>query len=253
VKKRAFAAMGLLAVALFGCRWDIEQGGGAVPLAYDLGFKILNETAGPLLVTAQVGVIPHRNARFNELAPLYADTFDGLVNLAEGRSRAIKAGKTGSVSFGDTMGIFDHLFDYKTRTFSANMISFVITISRNGETLYRAVGWDVPDEDMENPAHPIDAKMLGFFDPEMQREEHDWPGYPEGIVIFHLTSTAFPGSQGKEETKRIPRTWTYFIRAAETSISLETMNVWSLGPAWPPDDDEFAVIERKWKWWKWWK
>ena len=246
MKKRAFAAMGLLAVALFGCRLDREELNGASPALYDLGFKILNETEGPLLVTAQVGIIPHRNALFNDLAPLYAVTnFDGLVNLAEGRSRTIKSGKTGRVYFGGTLGIFDHLFDYEERISSGKMISFVVTISRNGETLYRAVGWDVPDEDMENPAHPIDAKMLGFFDPEMQREEHDWPGYPEGIVIFHLTSTAFPGSQGKEETKRIPDTWTYYIRAAETDIALETMNVWSLGPAWPSEDSEFAVIELK--------
>jgi len=244
--------MGLLAVALFGCRWDIEQGGGAVPLAYDLGFKILNETAGPLLVTAQVGVIPHRNARFNDLAPLYADTFDGLVNLAEGRSRAVKAGKTGSVSFGDTMGIFHHLFDYKTRTFSDKMISFVITVSRDGEALYRAVGWDIPEEDMENPAHPINAKMLGFFAPAEQRKgwSVDKLGYPKEVPVFHLTSVAFPGNEGEEETKRIPDTWTYFIRAAVTGIALETMTPRDIGPAWPPEYDEFAPIEREWKWWK---
>ena len=252
MKKRAFAAMGLLAVALFGCHQENLQG--TSPIHYDLGFKILNETEGPLLVTAQVGVIPHRNARFDELAPLYAFThFDGPVNLAERGSRTIKPGKAGSLWYRGRSGVFQHLFDYKTRTFSDKMISFVVTISRDGETLYRAVGWDVPEKDMENPAHPIDEKMLGFFDPAMQQEEHGLQGHPEGTIIFRLTSVAFPGNEGKEETKCIHAPWTYYINAAATGIALETMNLRGHGPAWPPDDDEFAVIERKWKWWKWWK
>lgn len=175
-----------------------------MPFIYGLGFEIKNETSSTLTAKLVAGEIPSRNAGFNE----FNETPDSGIR----GNCTINSEKEGLVSQSE----------FCTNLSEGKFISFVFTISRGNETVYRVVGWDVPEGDMET--YRIDDKMFGFFDPAEQGE----PPNPDDSTPYflRLTSKLFPTSKcfppNEEETNYV-RSATYYIRATPTGIALHKM------------------------------
>jgi len=213
-----------LAVFLNCC--DVFGTGGS-PLSYPIKFSIKNETSHALSAVLTVGEIPCVNARYDELS-LIPDEVYKLVNERwssdYGSSCLINPGTYDRVyTMMPIMNLKSYVggekYDILYESMANKYFSFVFTISRGEDIVYRVAGWDVPEEDMVK--YRIDDKMYGYY----HTAEEDYIGYSGGTWYYpRLTSKLFPGDF---ETGFIT-SLTYYIKATSSGISLLEFNQMSL-------------------------
>jgi len=156
---------------------------------YTYRFSIKNETNSDLDVKLNVGEIPNVQAGFDELTLVSDELFKLNNELWSNEYKArciIKPNNNAVVSFlpiddlGTPLDTYSEEYIEKQTMLRENLLnkffSFVLTISRNGEIIYRIVGWDVPDEDMEK--YKIDDKLLGYYHTALENYEGSYSYYP---------------------------------------------------------------------------
>ena len=185
----------IIPMGLFNC--DIT-GNNKEPYIYDIKFSIKNETNSVLTAQVEVGKITNRHADFNEFIVLTGD---------EKKNKCV-------ISPGSHNFVYHDNFSPMTGNTENIITTFIFTIFNDNKIIYRVVGWDVPENDMET--YLIDDKMHGFFDSKEQDELNSW-------VLRRLTSKLF---QGDIETDYVS-SLTYYIRAIPATIMLQEMNPFS--------------------------
>jgi len=190
-------------------------------------FSIKNETNFDLDVKLAVGEIPCLQARFDEFT-LVPDELYKLGNEIWsndlGTHCTIKPTKHDAVvSFLPIAGLCSPLDTSQAEYYEKQTIlrenllnkffSFVLTISRNGGIIYRIVGWDVPDEDMEK--FQITDKSFGYYHTA-----------PENYVDSYGGIQAYPKFfYSKSLQDEIDTGWgynfTYYIKTTTNKVSLQ--------------------------------
>lgn len=217
----------LTPICLANCPVDDNSENGGLPRVYGLRLSVKNETSSVFTVKLVVGEIPSENARFDELH-LIPDEYYKLRNpdwFAElGTECVINPGNYGFVynnlpfsGLGEELISYHPIDTEKWNEMLDKLISFTFTISRGSEIVYRAAGWDVPEDDMAT--YQINDKMWGIYDTAVGNYYDE---YGQRWVYPRLTSKLFPwGESG------FISSLTYFIRAAPTGDFLVEMNPYS--------------------------
>jgi len=144
-------------------------------------FSIKNESNTDLSTELIVGEIPSPQAGFDELT-IIPDEIYKLVNKTwspESTYHLIKPKQHDAVySNLPIVALFSELTDL---TLKENMLdryfSFILTIRKNDEIIYRIVGWDVPDEDMVK--YQITDKSYGYY----YTTEENYRNHYDGTLI----------------------------------------------------------------------
>ena len=213
IKLITVSAMLFLVLIFSGCNFFLENFGS--PMRYPLRFSIKNETRSDLSVKLVVGIIPCRNARFEELSLIP----DELYKQANPRWSA-KLGTTNTIRPGRHGSVSHHIPFYGLTAFDQEKyISFILTISRRDEIVFRVVGWDIPDKDMEK--HHINDKMWGFYTTGDENHIDRW-GQIRPFPFF--TSKFFPDEIGG---RAYIGSITYYVRVTPTSAYMEKMDTGS--------------------------
>jgi len=229
-----FVLVLLTPISLSNCRVPDES---VEPRRYGLRLSVKNEMSSVLTVKLVAGIIPSENARFEELS-LIPDNIYKLRNpnwSAElGTECTLNPGKYDSVyNYLPISGLgveIENIENYENlspavienfenrKKMLDKLISFTLTINRGGEIVYRAVGWDVPEDDMET--YRIDDKMWGIYD---TAKENYYDDYDQRHAYPRLTSKLFPSGRESDFISSL----TYYIRATPTGIFLQKMDPYS--------------------------
>ena len=209
IKVIAVSFMLFLVLTFPGCIFFPDSIG--FPLSFPFRFSIKNETGVDLSVKLEVGIIPCRNARFEELSLIPDELYkqaSPVWSAERGTTNIIRPGRHGHVFHQIP---FSGLADLDQEKY----VSFILTISRGDEIVFRVVGWDIPDKDMEK--HHINDKMWGFY--TTGNDNHiDCSGQIRPFPI--LTSSIFPFSS---ETDFIG-SLTYYVRVTSAGTYMEKMD-----------------------------
>jgi len=215
-------------LCFFSC--PVEDDGGGEPMIFGFRFSVKNETSSVLTVKLVPCVIPSMNARFEELS-LIPDEVYKLLNP----NRYAELGTECTINPSKNDFVYNHLpirglgveqqmsnhpniVEIKEKMLD-KLVSFTLTISRGNKIIYRAVGWDVPEDDRET--YHIDDKMWGVFN-TAEENYHDSDGNMYKYPL--LTSKLFP--DGNESG--FIYSLIYFIRATPTNIFPQEMAVSNL-------------------------
>ena len=195
-----------------GCIFFPESTG--FPLSFPFRFSIKNETGADLSIKLVIGEIPTRNAGFEKIGSLPREIFQLAGNelwyTEFGRIRTIKPGRHDAVYHSTPLSLMSYHDMEK-------YISFILTVSQGDEIVFRAVGWDVPDEDMKT--FNIDDRMWGFYN--TAEENFVFECGQRGPFPF-LTSRFFLYKFGRE-TSSIG-SLTYYVRVTSAGTYMEKMD-----------------------------
>jgi hypothetical protein len=184
--------------------------GESEPFIHSLRFSVKNETDSSLSVKLVVGEVPSPNARFEELKlipdEIYKLSGNDLWSAELGTMQIINPGK--------------HNYVFNLVPFSDlrymqpdKIITFILTISRGSETLYRVVGWDVSEGDMQ--AYGIDDKMWGYYH-TAEENYIDCCGQSRMFPLFTSKLLA--------DGKSFVSSPAYYIRATPAGVHLQEMD-----------------------------
>lgn len=168
-KKNVFNFLTLLVAVLLlcmGCPLLIYP----EPDYYPLKFSVKNDTRWDLHIKLEVGEILGPQAGYAELVKVPDELYQAINDrwsADAGTTRTVKPRTHDKVyNFLPINGLGTPMENGERERVRQAMLgklySFTLTVSNGGGVLYRVVGWDVPDTDMEQ--YQINEKMCGYFD-----------------------------------------------------------------------------------------
>jgi len=170
----------LVALILYSCVTEPKE---SEPIHYPIKISIKNGTTVYLTVQLEVGEIPNMQAGYAELKEVpdeYYKLCSPIWTAEYGTKNTIKPKKHDFVFnnlpvAGIAIPISQHgtpnsnLTDEEIVAIEKlkegminKLFSFILTIKQDENIIYRFVGWDISDEDMEK--NHVNEKMLGFYD-----------------------------------------------------------------------------------------
>jgi len=210
-----------------GCDLIGESGD---PASYENKFSVRNSTNSDITVKLATGIIPHANARYDELTPIPDETYklaNPVWSAETGTHRTVKPKSHGYVYNHTPIGELGRR--YKSEEISVSsmerhnrlrelmldkLVSFTVTIRRGDTILYRVAGWDIPDDDMET--YHINGKFWGYYD----TKEENYFYQEEGGYAHHypvLYTKLLPNGM---EPVGTPGSVTYYIDVKPNQVSL---------------------------------
>ena len=219
----------LITMFLFLSSCDLNPFGakGSQPYDYYFRFSIKNETRTNIQVKLLVGEIPHPQAKFEEftLVPdeIY-QSFNVYWTNENGANCTVEPNRHDAVynHFIPLNGLDTSMEYYYAKEnipeeelermamnreyFLNKLFSFILTISRNDEIIYRIVGWDIPDEDINE--YWINEKLFGYYDTALEKYKYGRPIFYTKLrhEPIHVTSG------------------TYFVKMISESAFLQEFN-----------------------------
>ncbi|MDR0568320.1 MAG: hypothetical protein LBG87_03845 [Spirochaetaceae bacterium] len=217
----------LLPLILSACPpFIIEEHFGLSPY-YAFTFSVKNETNADISLSLTVGKIPSPNARYDEFTLIPDEVFqlaNELYTNERGSSCTVPPKKNNAVH---TLLPIDNLGDPTDdpkwielkKQLLNQLISFVFTISRDGEVVYRIAGWDLPEEDMA--INRVDETYWGYYD----TAEGNWiDGSGNQCAFPKLYSKVWP----QEYPDDLPDRPTYYLKVLSAdSIQLQEFDPWA--------------------------
>jgi hypothetical protein len=235
-----FLALAFLLVSITSC-WpfiapDLISPGPRMDSTFR--FSIKNASNSDVKVDLVVGKIPNRQARFDEFEVVSDEIYTVINeywssdfnahctvkpkthnNVTSHIPIAALVHQTSTIEWQEEQAILqEHLLN--------KLISFVLTISKDGTIIYRIVGWDIPDEDMEK--YQINDELLGYYNtsPESYIDPCN-----ETISVYPLFFSKLiegePGTYFGGE-------FTFYIKATSNDAHVQEFNPYS---AWVNEDD----------------
>jgi hypothetical protein len=206
-------------------------------MASPFRFSIKNASNTDIEVKLLVGKIPHPQAQFDEFE-LIPNELYALVNeyWANETHRTVKPQTYINIvdhvpiaGFGESLDTYPLELLEKEKILRENLlnkfISFVLTISKNGTVIYKTVGWNLPDEDMEK--HQVNDTLLGYYNttPENYKGKdgtiRDYPLFYSKLITDE-TGSHFGGR------------YTFYIKATSDDAFVQELNFIS---TWVDEDD----------------
>jgi hypothetical protein len=208
-------------------------------MTYTFRFSIKNNSSSDIDVTLLVGKVPNVQARFDEFELIPDEIYTLMNEHWDPELHAHVVVKPNAynkvVNFLPVAEIGPSLdaipIEYQEKhqilyeSLSEQLISFVLTISRNDIIIYRIVGWDIPDEDMAK--YQINDELLGYYNtsPESYIDSR------ENIQVYPLFFSKLiegePGTYFGGE-------FTFYIKATSNDAHVQEFNPYS---TWVDEDD----------------
>ena len=190
-------------------------------------FSIKNETKSVLSAKLIVCEIPRINASYEDHY-FIPDSIYKLLN----ETRSSEFGTQSNIKQGcfstvynlvpfSTPEVFigDPRYEILSEYIYDKYFSFILTISSGNDVVYRVVGWDVPDVDMEK--YSINDKMYGYY----STAKEDYIN-SDGVIMFYpkLTSKLFPDGINTDFISSL----TYYLKVIPSGIEFVEFNSFSL-------------------------
>jgi len=206
---------------------------------YTFRFNIKNTTHLNIEVNLAIGKIPNLQAQFDEFE-LIPDEIYKLLNEYWsnnlGTHCIVKPNSHNNVvSYLPIAGLglpldtrpieFQEKHSILYEYLLNKLISFILTISENGNIIYRIVGWDISDDDMEK--YHVSDKLLGYYDTT-----------PENYTDSYGTIRAYPLFFSKlindETGTHFGGTFTFYIKSTFDNTFIQEFK---LASTWVDEDD----------------
>lgn len=99
---------------------------------------------------------------------------------------------------------------------SNKIISFILTISKNGTVIYRIVGWDLPEKDMEK--YQVNDKLLGYYDTAQENYKDNY-GNIQSYPLFYSKFIT------EETGKHFGGEFTFYIKSTSDNAFVQEFNL----------------------------
>ncbi|MDR0568319.1 MAG: hypothetical protein LBG87_03840 [Spirochaetaceae bacterium] len=222
----------LFPLILSACPPFIIEEGFLFSFHYAFTFSVKNETNADISLSLTVGKIPSPNARYDEFTLIPDEVFQ-LGN--ERWSNELESSCTVSPKKNNAVHTYLPLRDLGTMEISDTsedvrwielkkqllnqLISFIFTVQRDGEIVYRIAGWDLPEEDMA--INRVDETYWGYYD----TAEDNWiDGSGNQCAFPKMYSKVWP----QEYPDDLPDRPTYYLKVLSAdSIQLQEFTPWA--------------------------